>query len=139
MWISLGLLPKKMSVYKLNIVSISELLSIDITLTEVFTSTLNKTSSPCSDEKTMDFNTCSHTYFLSYFKNSSNCTLPGIYWNLKKSRSYNCTLQFIYINRKNHMFKKYGIFQKSHPEGCAGSSGHSISFWRKRSAVQISG
>ena len=111
MWISLGDLPKKMSSHKLNVVSISELVSIDITLTEVFSSTLNKQSSPCSEELTVDFNTCSQTYFVQYFKNNTNCALPGIDWNLKKVQNYIYTLQFVYINRQSHIFNRYGIFQ----------------------------
>ena len=111
MWISLGELPKKITSYKLNIVSISDLASIDITLTEVFSSTLNKQSSPCSEELTVDFNTCSQTYFVQYFKNNTNCALPGIDWNLKKVQNYSNALQFEYINRQSHIFNRYGIFQ----------------------------
>ena len=76
-WIPLGIIPKKMNSYKLNIASIPELLNIDITLTEVSSSGLNKGSSHCTGEDRVDFNTCSQTYLTSYFKDKTNCTLPG--------------------------------------------------------------
>ena len=76
-WIPLGVIPKKITSYKLNIASIPELVSIDITLTEVSSSDLNKESSHCSEEDRVDFNTCSQIYLASYFNDKVNCTLPG--------------------------------------------------------------
>ena len=78
----MGLLPKKISFYKLNIASISELVSVDISLTEIFTSTISKHRSPCSEELTVDFNTCSQKYFVSYFKNKTSCIIPGNYCDM---------------------------------------------------------
>ena len=77
MWIPMGISPKKISSFRLNIKSVSDFGSIFITLTEVFTSNLNKKASPCSIYEISDFNTCSKNFFTSYFGDKINCTVPG--------------------------------------------------------------
>ena len=73
----MGIPPKKMSSFRLNIKTMSDIGSIYITLTEVFTSNLNKKASPCSTYEISDFNTCSKNFFTSYFEDKINCTVPG--------------------------------------------------------------
>ena len=95
----MGVIPKKITSYKLNIASIPELVSIDITLTEVSSSDLNKESSHCSEEDRVDFNTCSQIYLASYFNDKVNCTLPGNslgswFFAAKTSPSIKCLFYF---------------------------------------------
>ena len=70
--------PLKMSSYKLNIKSTPDFGNIAITLTEVFTSNLNKKGSPCLKYEKTDFNTCSKNYFSTEFDKTINCTIPGM-------------------------------------------------------------
>ena len=81
MWIPMGLPPKETTTLKLPVLSTTGLASIDVTLTETFSSALNKTGTPCAEGKTadLDFDKCSLDFFAAYFNKTINCTIPGIF------------------------------------------------------------
>ena len=91
--------PLKMSSYKLNIKSTPDIGNIAITLTEVFTSNLNKKGSPCSKYERSDFNTCSKKYFSTEFDKTINCTIPGksSYFKTSFMNYVSCFCRFLII------------------------------------------
>ena len=73
----MGLPPKEITSVKFSFNSTPDLASVDIGVTEIFTSILNKKSSPCSKSETIDFNDCSIKYSKAFLSDMLKCTIPG--------------------------------------------------------------
>ena len=71
----MGLPPKQINLVKISFQNMPDVASIDMEVTEIYSSTLNKKRSPCS--QSIDFKNCSIKYFKAFFNETIKCTLPG--------------------------------------------------------------
>ena len=77
MWTSMLIPPLQMTSLQLELSNNSEITMVDVMLTEIRTTSIDKLNSPCMPYKSSDFNVCSQNFFTAQLKDSINCTLPG--------------------------------------------------------------
>ena len=77
-WVALGVPPIEMSSLLISINNDSELASVNIKLTEIRSTILNKISRKCfSYDKGENFNDCYANQIWNSLEKEINCTLPG--------------------------------------------------------------
>jgi len=79
MLIKMGLPPIEMTMFQLETKSQSEIIEVDVEVTEKQKTSIYKPSSPCKiyDNSESSFNQCLQTFFKEYLKKNMTCFLPG--------------------------------------------------------------
>ena len=74
----MGVPPIEITTFQMGINNLSEILMVDAKITEMHKKSMDKNGS-CSNSYTDKFNfiECSRNYFIKFFEENTNCSLPG--------------------------------------------------------------
>jgi hypothetical protein len=77
--ISMGLPPKEITQFEIEAKSESEIMEVEVKLSEKLKISLDKPSRPCQsyDNTGSSFNQCMQNFFKEYFKKNVECLLPS--------------------------------------------------------------